>query len=291
MVCLSTNSDLSENINYNIKEFPASIRIGTMSLFPNYQTACHWHTDLEFTYLYDGSMDYNVNGETIHLQAGQGIFVNSSCLHYNLSPSQTECHYLCIVIHPDILSGNHYFFQQILQPILENPAFPYIKLLPSVSWQNQILLSMLDMYTSLDKKEAPLFVVKGFLNILESLYQHCTSTDKTNVMDENLTAVTLMVGFIQKNYRDKITVSDLANTGNCCITKCNDLFKTYLQTTPNLYINHYRLQKSTTLLIQTSLSITDIAYECGFSNASYYCETFRKHFQITPKSYRMENRK
>lgn len=38
-----------------------------------------------------------------------------------------------------------------------------------------------------------------------------------------------------------------------------------------------------------AMSITDIAYACGFSSTSYFCELFHKHYNITPITYRKQN--
>ncbi|MBU5478254.1 helix-turn-helix transcriptional regulator [Eubacterium sp. MSJ-13] len=56
-----------------------------------------------------------------------------------------------------------------------------------------------------------------------------------------------------------------------------------------LYVNHYRLEKSIFLLRNTTISITEIAYACGFSNTSYFCEIFHKYYNTTPKKFRNGN--
>ena len=56
--------------------------------------------------------------------------------------------------------------------------------------------------------------------------------------------------------------------------------------TPLNYMTEYRLDKSTDLLVNTTISITEIAYSCGFSGSSYYCEIFKKYYGLTPKQYR-----
>ena len=53
-----------------------------------------------------------------------------------------------------------------------------------------------------------------------------------------------------------------------------------------LYVNQYRLEKSISLLRNTGMSITEIAYACGFSNTSYFCELFHKYYGTTPGKFR-----
>ena len=103
---------------------------------------------------------------------------------------------------------------------------------------------------------------------------------------EDILALTAMIGYVQKNYPNKILLKDISSAGNCCKTKCTSLFHKYLTTSPMLYLNRYRLEKALFLLRNTSLSVTEIAYTCGFSNTSYFCELFHKYYNTTPGKYR-----
>lgn len=92
-VCPSTllNSDASENVAYNNPDFPAYIKKRQLSSYPDFRAVSHWHDDLEFMLILEGQMSYDVNGQKISLQAGEGIFVNSRCFHYGYSDTHTEC--------------------------------------------------------------------------------------------------------------------------------------------------------------------------------------------------------
>lgn len=97
-----------------------------------------------------------------------------------------------------------------------------------------------------------------------------------------------MVGFIQQNYTDKISLADIATAGSVGESKCCKLFKKYINETPNAYLNQYRLNKSTELLKNTDMSITEIALSVGYTGSSYYTETFHKWFGKTPREFKNE---
>ena len=103
---------------------------------------------------------------------------------------------------------------------------------------------------------------------------------------EDILALTAMIGYVQKNYPNKILLKDISSAGNCCKTKCTSLFQKYLSSSPLLYLNRYRLEKSIFLLRNTAMSVTEVAYTCGFSNTSYFCELFHKYYHITPRQCR-----
>ena len=52
------------------------------------------------------------------------------------------------------------------------------------------------------------------------------------------------------------------------------------------YVNRYRIEKSLSLLQDTELSVTEIAYQVGYNGSSYYIEQFKKNMHTTPKNYR-----
>jgi AraC family transcriptional regulator len=47
-----------------------------------------------------------------------------------------------------------------------------------------------------------------------------------------------------------------------------------------------RLEKAKKLLVDSDLTISDVAYDCGFASQSHLTRLFRKHLNITPKEYR-----
>ena len=290
MLQISVNSDLSENVRYNNKEFPAYMKKARLSFYPDFRAMCHWHTDFEFIYVYDGQMEYYVNDEVVSIFKGQGIFVNSRCLHYGFSSSKSECSFLCILLHPSLLSSNQFFQRTVLSPIVENQNLPFIKLQKSVEWQNRIILELLKIENTVGKENEEIKTVCSFSNIISLIAENSKENAELKITkkDEDLNLLSLMIGFVQQNYKEKISVAQLASAGKCCKTKCTDLFRKYLNTTPLGYLTSYRLEKSASLLVNTTSSITEIAYDSGFAGSSYFSESFLKHYGITPKQYRIK---
>lgn len=72
------------------------------------------------------------------------------------------------------------------------------------------------------------------------------------------------------------------------LTRC---MKRYYHMTPTEYINRLRLEQTTVLLETTEESILDIMFESGFNNVAYFNQLFKKNYGLTPREYRMLNRK
>lgn len=290
-VCPSTvlNSDASENVAYNNPDFPAYIKKGQLSSYPDFRAVSHWHDDLEFILILEGQMSYDVNGQKISLQTGEGIFVNSRCFHYGYSDAHAECLFLCILLSPQLLSINTYFVQNCLNPLIQNTHFPYQKLSPAIQWQNAILRDLEALYEENLENIQPFVILEKSARIFRQLSENMNFFPDYDKNAEGILALTAMIGYVQKNYPNKILLKDISSAGNCCKTKCTSLFQKYLSTSPMLYLNRYRLEKSIFLLRNTALSITEVAYACGFSNTSYFCELFHKYYHITPRQCRRSN--
>lgn len=65
-------------------------------------------------------------------------------------------------------------------------------------------------------------------------------------------------------------------------------FKTLTGQSPNQYQLNLRLDKAKELLVNTGLSISEIAYQTGFESVSYLSRIFKKKIRVSPKAYRQQ---
>jgi YesN/AraC family two-component response regulator len=56
------------------------------------------------------------------------------------------------------------------------------------------------------------------------------------------------------------------------------------------YLNATRLSAAQEMLATTTVSITDVALECGFNDSNYFIQVFKKVHGMTPKKYSMQFR-
>lgn len=97
------------------------------------------------------------------------------------------------------------------------------------------------------------------------------------------------LSYIASNYNRPITIQDIANHANIDRTYLYKLFKKNLGTSPQTYLLNYRLDKACDLLQSTQDSITDIAYNSGFSDYSNFSRQFKAAKNFTPSAYRLAN--
>ncbi len=286
MAIIDKRADGSERVKYDYDGYMAYIRRGLLSNYPNFAADSHWHDDLEFISVLSGNMDYNVNGEILHLEAGQGVIVNARQIHYGFSMAHNECEFYCILLHPMLLCASQQLDHDFVSSILSDSSLPYVLLDSQTEWQNAILSDMASMYRCKDRKNAPLYIQNFFYHIWIILSENALRVKQTKRQDRNLSVLKDMLVFVQKNYADKITLDDIAAAGNVSKSTCLVIFKKYLQDTPTNYLIGYRLKRAMRMLKDNNLSITDIAFAVGFSGVSYFAETFRKNYGCSPSEYR-----
>ena len=95
--------------------------------------------------------------------------------------------------------------------------------------------------------------------------------------------------YITIHYGEKLSLSKLAEVANCHPTHVIRCTKQQYGITPSMLITKTRLEKADLLLHTTDMTISEIAYNVGFSSPSYFCRTFKKNFGISPQKSRTAN--
>ncbi len=95
---------------------------------------------------------------------------------------------------------------------------------------------------------------------------------------------------IHANYRDpSFTVNDIITE----IGMSRSVFYKKLKAISNLSINdlikNVRMKKATELLIKSSMSISEVAYDTGFGDPAYFSKVFKEHYKVTPKEFTSKN--
>ena len=84
------------------------------------------------------------------------------------------------------------------------------------------------------------------------------------------------------NIEDPISPSDLATNVGMSTRQLERLFRRYLNKSPKRYYMGLRLQKARNLLMQTDMSVINVALSCGFSSPSHFSKCYRSHYATTP---------
>lgn len=98
-----------------------------------------------------------------------------------------------------------------------------------------------------------------------------------------------MINFVENNYMYPISVKDICNelkVSQSYLYRCS---MAILNISPNNYILYFKMAKADRLLKIKDLSIEEIAEMTGYENIYHFSNTFKKHFGISPSSYRKQS--
>ena len=87
---------------------------------------------------------------------------------------------------------------------------------------------------------------------------------------------------MEANIEEPISPSLLASEGGMSTRQLERLFRRYLNRSPKRYYMELRLQKARNLLMQTDMSVINVALACGFSSPSHFSKCYRSHYDTTP---------
>ncbi len=95
-------------------------------------------------------------------------------------------------------------------------------------------------------------------------------------------SIALAVEYIKINYRNPITIPELC--GMCGISDeyLRRLFHEYFGQPPLEYVNGLRLGYARELLLDGSMSVSEVAQRSGFESANYFSRLFKKKYKVSP---------
>ena len=91
-----------------------------------------------------------------------------------------------------------------------------------------------------------------------------------------------VIQMMENNIEEPISPSILAKDVGMSTRQLERLFRRYLNRSPKRYYMELRLQKARNLLMQTDMSVINVALACGFASPSHFSKCYRAHYDTTP---------
>ena len=106
---------------------------------------------------------------------------------------------------------------------------------------------------------------------------------RLGVRDDKLIRV---ISQMEANIEEPLSRADLAASVGLSTRQLERLFRRHLDHSPKNYYLELRLRRSRQLLMQTGMSVLDVALACGFVSASHFSKCYREYFDKTPRDER-----
>lgn len=256
----------------------------------------HWHEEMEISLIEAGAIHYDIDFQTFCVEEGDLLLISPHILHsahempgksmvshsfvFHLDYAGYQIPDVCTIKFLNPVQSGKYRFIPVVKP--DHPGYGELR---------ECFDSLLNCFNT-KEYGYELYTKELIMRFLRLMYQHgCVVKHEGGRgeigAEEKLKEV---LKYIQANYRETLSIEELADVCHFSQTHFMNFFKRYAGMTCVEYINHYRITRAAAELVETDKQVMDIAMEHGFKNISYFNKLFRERFAMTPKSYRKNSR-
>lgn len=249
---------------------------------PRYKMAFHWHGFTELIHVIKGELSITLDNKNFSAKAGDVLFVNSEVIH---GATPKNCEYECLVFNPAFLKTGNVQCDLFIDDLLSR-HFCLPERIEDEETKAVVCTLMQTMY---EQKKGYTFQALGLTMQFFGLMQQKGLFAREEYATKDAAKIYKLkkvLKFIRDNFASEITLDDMAREADLSTKYFCSFFKNMTGTTPVKYLLTYRIERAARKLLGTDMSITQIAYDCGFNDLSYFIKTFKEIKKITPKAYR-----
>jgi len=126
-------------------------------------------------------------------------------------------------------------------------------------------------------KEGDTLLTEHFITDILYCFSHNAKKEDPIILE--------VIRYMEKHYNQNISLDQLASTFNISKQWLILRFKKEMNTTPINYLNNFRFKKAKELLLLKEMSISEVAFACGFDTLYYFTNAFKKHFGVSPGNW------
>jgi len=230
------------------------------------------------------------------------MFADGSGLHYlNSIPYHVKKGYFYL-----LMPGDYHYYS-----LDESKYFAMYSIQLAADLPSSEILSRISLYPRPYAVYLEGEKYETVLGELEHLHRYCTGENPNDLMAKNIAErvillmmqnldhssqqiyenfphlISTIVDYVSHHCCDTITSEDMAALTGLTPHYFSSYFSKHTGIVFRDYVNRVRLSKSIELLLNTSLSIQEIAASTGFSSQTYFSRLFSRQFGISPKEYRL----
>jgi len=98
-----------------------------------------------------------------------------------------------------------------------------------------------------------------------------------------------IISFMSLHLSEPLSVADMASRAGLSASRFSRVFRDRFGRPPHQFLLHLRIQRAQDLLQHTSLTMPQIAIQCGFADVHHFARAFKRITEQTPGSYRHAN--
>lgn len=257
------------NLPFNLSVFDISTAM-EKHVYPR-----HFHSHLEIVVTIEGKGDIWIDGNQYDITRENVFLINPNAIHQvtGYPPYDNNIGY-CLQIDLE-------HFKLLFPTLGESYHLTCTKEL-SLNIIHQCKL----LHQEIDENKDEFDLIIRIIKILQLIQKN--AINKSIPEDHHKDFILKISKYIQDHYDEALTIERLAKRFNFSVSYLQKLCKDYFQQSIHRYIMDIRMEHALADLKHTNLSIIEIAIKNGFSDSKSFTREFKKHFDMTPSSYRKE---
>ncbi len=254
----------------------------------NFDYPVHYHPEYEINFIYNGKGVRRVVGTNMEeIGLYEMVLVGPNLPHcweiYNCESK--EIHEITIQFH------NHLFEESFLNRRVAKPIKDLLeRSKQGILFSHDTAKNMFDRLSNLSKDDT----FESNINFLSIIYQLSisenqrllNSTEAENVNVDNNSRFDILYQYLLKHFHEKILLADAAEVIKMSPISFNRYIKKHTNKTFVDFLNDIRIGFACLWLLEKELSVSEIAYKCGFNNIANFNRVFKKVKNTTPSTYR-----
>lgn len=251
-------------------------RLNMMHLAAAFQFPLHLHGQVELAFCRQGRMEMLIDAQPVTLHAGDVALIFPNHVHGYILSEQIPQENITLIFDAGMVPDYVHILRN-MQPT--SPLVPGPKSHPDVTYA----LAALDAELAQPTPDEP--ACRALLGLLLARLIPSLPLQAENAhMPDDLMHRTLT--YLAGCYTQRITLEETASALHVSPYHLSHLFSDRLGMGFRAYINALRLNQAEILLRSSSLSITQICYDCGFESQRTFNRVFLKSYGVTPRIYR-----
>ncbi len=236
----------------------------------DWNSLVHAHGFVEIFYITSGCGEFTIENQKYYVEKDNIIMVNHNTKHGEVSFEDSPLEYIVMGVDGISLS--------FADSLYHNEIIKDLYLTKKVRKYFDLLIEELEENTK--NKE------KVCTNIANAILAKLTLNSKNIEINRHKSMVSPEImrvkNYIDDNFKDDIDLDKLATIAHINKFYLVHSFKKAFTLTPIQYLNKKKLEHCKDLIINTDYSILQISELCNFSSQSYFSQSFKKEYGMSP---------
>lgn len=274
-----------QSIAFADSDFPLAVHEGRVSTIDHADRNSRiFHEEIEIKFFYEGRATLMVDTSAMVVQAGDIVIINPYEFHSTVELDEQKAKYHLFMVGLDCFTARNPSGLNLRRMLLAK-GLRFNNLIRGEEKLGELLLSILQENRRPD--EYSRYAIEAQLQefFIRLLRSQVNPASRTVALDEKIRYYSVIdpaIRRIHMGYSEKLTIDELAEI--CSVSKYHfcRVFKLATGVSAIQYLMRYRLKIAHALLAETDKSISEIAWNCGFSDENYFYRCYKKQYGDSP---------